>query len=63
MILFRGAERNRRRGLHNVWMLYRRLKRELLPHLDVLPSAERQTRRVKSTKRPAPRPRRQEAKS
>jgi hypothetical protein len=27
--LFRGAERNRRRGLHNVWVFYRRLKREL----------------------------------
>ena len=63
VILFRGAERNRRRGLHNVWMLYRRLKRELLPQLDVLPGATRQTRRVKSNKRPAPHPRRQEAKS
>lgn len=29
VILFRGAERNRRRGLHNVWVFYRRLKREL----------------------------------
>jgi len=27
--LFRGAERNRRRGLHNVWVFYRRLRREL----------------------------------
>jgi len=27
--LFRGAERNRRRGLHNVWVFYRRLQREL----------------------------------
>jgi hypothetical protein len=25
VILFRGAERNRRRGLHNVWTLYQRL--------------------------------------
>lgn len=29
VILFRGAERNRRRGFHNVWTFYRRLKREL----------------------------------
>lgn len=28
VILFRGAERNRRRGLHNTWTFYRRLKRE-----------------------------------
>ena len=29
VILFRGAERNRRRGLHNVWVFYRRLQQEL----------------------------------
>jgi hypothetical protein len=29
VILFRGAERNRRRGLHNTWVFYRRLYREL----------------------------------
>jgi hypothetical protein len=29
VILFRGAERNRRRGFHNVWTFYRRLQREL----------------------------------
>lgn len=29
VILFRGAERNRRRGLHNVWVFYRRLQKEL----------------------------------
>ena len=27
--LFRGAERNRRRGFHNIWTFYRRLRREL----------------------------------
>src|SRR4029450_2813977 len=27
--LFRGAERKRRRGLRNVWVFYRRLRREL----------------------------------
>lgn len=29
VILFRGAERNRRRGFHNVWMFYQRLSRGL----------------------------------
>jgi len=29
VILFRGAERNRRRGFHNIWVFYRRLHREL----------------------------------
>ncbi len=29
VMLFRGAERNRRRGFHNVRVLYRRLRREL----------------------------------
>jgi hypothetical protein len=28
VILFRGAERNRRRGFHNVWTFYRRLQRD-----------------------------------
>lgn len=28
-IIFRGAERNRRRGFHNLWVFYRRLHREL----------------------------------
>lgn len=27
VVLFRGAERNRRRGFHNVWTFYRRLQR------------------------------------
>src|SRR5262249_25751211 len=27
--LFRGAERNRRRGFHNVWTFYQRLQQEL----------------------------------
>jgi hypothetical protein len=36
VILFRGAERNRRRGFHNVWVFYRRLRRELgLPIEDM----------------------------
>jgi hypothetical protein len=29
VVLFRGAERNRRRGFHNLWVFYRRLHREL----------------------------------
>jgi hypothetical protein len=29
VILFRGAERNRRRGFHNVWVFYKRMKRGL----------------------------------
>lgn len=31
VILFRGAERNRRRGLHNVWVFYRRVQTQLHP--------------------------------
>lgn len=45
VILFRGAERNRRRGFHNVWVFYRKLKRELgFVHADSgsLGSRERQ---------------------
>ena len=34
VILFRGAERNRRRGFHNVWTFYRRLQRGLTVGLD-----------------------------
>ncbi|HMI82563.1 MAG TPA: tRNA-guanine transglycosylase DpdA [Polyangiaceae bacterium] len=33
VILFRGAERNRRRGLHNIWTFYRRIQRDL--HLRI----------------------------
>jgi len=29
VILFRGAERNRRRGFHNTWVFYRRLQRDV----------------------------------
>lgn len=28
VIIFRGAERNRRRGFHNIWVFYRRLQNE-----------------------------------
>jgi hypothetical protein len=31
VILFRGAERNRRRGFHNAWVFYKRLQREMQP--------------------------------
>jgi hypothetical protein len=29
IILFRGAERNRRRGFHNIWMFYRQVRTQL----------------------------------
>src|SRR4030095_11471892 len=29
VMMLRGAERNRRRGFHNIWVFYRRLKREI----------------------------------
>lgn len=35
VILFRGAERNRRRGFHNIWTFYRRLQRVLGLQVDV----------------------------
>lgn len=35
VILFRGAERNRRRGFHNLYVFYRRLQRELGHSLKV----------------------------
>jgi hypothetical protein len=35
-VLFRGAERNRRRGFHNLFVFYRRLRascqKSMLPH-------------------------------
>ena len=31
VILFRGAERNRRRGFHNTWIFYQRLRGEIAP--------------------------------
>ena len=46
VILFRGAERNRRRGLHNVWAFYRRLRREL--GLPVAAAAPKRTRTNRS---------------
>jgi len=47
VILFRGAERNRRRGFHNLWVFYRRLKRELgltIPAQDGTRVAHRRSR-------------------
>lgn len=37
VILFRGAERNRRRGLHNTWTFYRRVQRQAaqVPHANL----------------------------
>lgn len=34
VILFRGAERNRRRGFHNTWVFYRRLVQQLGEHIS-----------------------------
>jgi len=47
VILFRGAERNRRRGFHNLWVFYRRLRRELglsIPAEEGLRVAHRRSR-------------------
>jgi len=53
VILFRGAERNRRRGFHNVWVFYRRLLGEL--------GLERQVKHsLRIEARSAPRSRRRE---
>jgi hypothetical protein len=49
VILFRGAERNRRRGLHNTWTFYRRLQRETgTPLVAAVPSTPKRlaTRRA-----------------
>ena len=43
VVLFRGAERNRRRGLHNVWVFYRRLQEQVGPRrLHTKPMPARQ---------------------
>ena len=39
VILFRGAERNRRRGFHNLWVFYRRVHEELANDLRLVGSA------------------------
>ncbi len=53
VILFRGAERNRRRGLHNTWTFYRRLQREVPSTIpgsgDPPEQAPRRARRVRTT--------------
>jgi len=43
VILFRGAERNRRRGFHNIFVFYQRLHQELGRQTDVNKSAPAQT--------------------
>lgn len=50
VIVFRGAERNRRRGFHNVWTLRQRLNRELSKALDPKPKKTGPNRR-KAAKR------------
>lgn len=39
VILFRGAERNRRRGLHNTWTFYRRVQRQTAHVSSVSPKS------------------------
>jgi hypothetical protein len=51
VILFRGAERNRRRGLHNTWTFYRRLQREQ----TVASSNSRTAQTIATTSRPVKR--------
>lgn len=41
VILFRGAERNRRRGFHNVWVFYQRVQRGLGRDLEAITRARR----------------------
>ena len=50
VILFRGAERNRRRGFHNVWVFYRRLQRQIADPLLNITRSDR--RRVAIAERP-----------
>jgi len=40
VIVFRGAERNRRRGFHNIFVFYQRLHRELAGTQDSLPALQ-----------------------
>jgi queuine/archaeosine tRNA-ribosyltransferase len=44
VVLFRGAERNRRRGFHNVYVTYRRLQREIT-RKENTPTAKRRVHR------------------
>lgn len=48
VILFRGAERNRRRGFHNTWIFYRNLQHEVLAF-----KLEKTVRGRSRTKRPS----------
>lgn len=41
VMLFRGAERNRRRGFHNVWVFYQRVQRGLGRDLEALTRTRR----------------------
>lgn len=39
VVLFRGAERNRRRGFHNIFVFYKRLRRNMKAETDIEPLA------------------------
>jgi hypothetical protein len=52
VILFRGAERNRRRGFHNIWTLYRQVQRlGLDTHPEPLVESRQPARRLKAQAR------------
>ncbi len=53
VILFRGAERNRRRGFHNVWVFYQRLRRELESGAPASPKPAKTTRAKRHQDDPA----------
>jgi len=48
VMLFRGAERNRRRGFHNIWTFYRRLQRELGPTTPAATNSPKRGRKRQS---------------
>ena len=50
VILFRGAERNRRRGFHNVWVFYQRLTRGLGGEIAAI---EKRSPRAKTASAPS----------
>jgi hypothetical protein len=47
-VIFRGAERNRRRGFHNVYTFHRRLQAELVQ--KSAPPASTKERSIRSSK-------------
>lgn len=52
VIMFRGAERNRRRGLHNTWVFYRNLQQHLEPSVSSASSLAKAPKRKQAKSRP-----------